>query len=121
MPLFCRLFTSWPYSFLDLDAEEFQLSQHWVDEKQFSYGTLTYQLIPPHLIRVLLGSVPPQLPITVRRVLTGAEQTHGGLLLSITNEGDTEFTTAWLETMPWFIQFFLHTLELRVGGQQRGK
>ncbi|KEP54120.1 Gpi16 subunit GPI transamidase component [Rhizoctonia solani 123E] len=84
------------------NTEEFQLSQQWVDEKQFSYR-----------------SVPPQLPITVRRVLTGAEQTHGGLLLSITNEGDTQFTTAWLETMPWFIQFFLHTLELRVGGQQR--
>ncbi|CAE7215547.1 unnamed protein product [Rhizoctonia solani] len=78
------------------NAEEFQLSQQWVDEKHFSYGF-----------------VPPQLPITVRRVLTGAEQTHGGLLLSITNEGNTVFTTAWLETMPWFIQFFLHTLELR--------
>ncbi|KDN49986.1 hypothetical protein RSAG8_01322, partial [Rhizoctonia solani AG-8 WAC10335] len=35
------------------NAEEFQLSQQWVDEKHFSYG-----------------SVPPQLPITVRRVLT---------------------------------------------------
>ncbi|CUA76870.1 GPI transamidase component PIG-T [Rhizoctonia solani] len=84
------------------NVEEFQLSQQWVDEKQFSYA-----------------SMPPQLPITVRRVLTGTEQTHGGLLLSITNEGDTVFTTAWLETMPWFVQFFLHTLELRVEGQQR--
>ncbi|KAF8761280.1 GPI transamidase component [Rhizoctonia solani] len=85
------------------NKEEFQLSQQWVDEKVFSYGPVS-----------------PQLPITVRRVLTGAEQTHGGLLLSITNEGNTEFTTAWLETMPWFIQFFLHTLELRVDGQKRG-
>ncbi|KAF8708162.1 GPI transamidase component, partial [Rhizoctonia solani] len=85
------------------NKEEFQLSQQWVDEKVFSYGPVS-----------------PQLPITVRRVLTGAEQTHGGLLLSITNEGNTEFTTAWLETMPWFIQFFLYTLELRVDGQKRG-
>lgn len=73
------------------------------------------------LISILTAPVLPQLPITVHRVLTGAEQTYGGLLLSITNAGDTVFTTAWLETMPWFIQFFLHTLELRVDGQKRGK
>jgi hypothetical protein len=73
------------------------------------------------LIQISTGPMFPQLPINVQRVLTGAEQTHGGLRLGITNMGDTTFTTAWLETMPWFIQFFLHTMELRVDNQKRGK
>ncbi|QRV76610.1 Gpi16 subunit, GPI transamidase component [Ceratobasidium sp. AG-Ba] len=81
---------------------EFDLAQQWVDEQSFTYTP-----------------VPRALPVSIRRVLTGAEQTHGGLLLSITNQGDTNYTTAWLETMPWFIQFFLHTLELRVDGKRR--
>lgn len=74
-----------------------------------------------HLILISTGVLSPQLPVNVRRVLTGAEQTHGGLRLTITNTGETTFTTAWLETMPWFIQFFLHTMELAVDGQKRGK
>ncbi|KAG8738458.1 Subunit of the glycosylphosphatidylinositol transamidase complex-like protein [Ceratobasidium sp. 414] len=84
------------------NADQFDLAQQWVDEQSFTYAP-----------------TPDELPISVRRALTGAEQTHGGLLLSITNRGDTTHTTAWLETMPWFIQFFLHTLELRIDGQKR--
>ncbi|QRW05512.1 Gpi16 subunit, GPI transamidase component [Ceratobasidium sp. AG-Ba] len=84
------------------NSGEFDLAQQWVDEQSFTYTP-----------------VPRALPVSIRRVLTGAEQTHGGLLLSITNQGDTNYTTAWLETMPWFIQFFLHTLELRVDGKRR--
>ncbi|KAF8609557.1 Gpi16 subunit GPI transamidase component [Ceratobasidium sp. AG-I] len=84
------------------NVENFELSQQWIDEQSFSYAP-----------------TPPELPVSVRRVLTGAEQTHGGLLLSITNAGSEEHITAWLETMPWFIQFFLHTLEVRVDGQRR--
>ncbi|KAG9081986.1 Subunit of the glycosylphosphatidylinositol transamidase complex-like protein [Ceratobasidium sp. 392] len=85
------------------NAEEFDLAQKWVDEQSFTYAP-----------------TPDELPVSVRRALTGAEQTHGGLLLSITNRGDSVQTAAWLETMPWFIQFFLHTLELRIDGHKRG-
>jgi hypothetical protein len=102
-----------------LDTDEVELSQQWVDEQTFSYGMSPCSLLFTNLIRPS-APTPPELPISVRRVLTGAEQTHGGLLLSIANTGDTTHTTAWLETMPWFIQFFLHTLELRVDGQRRG-
>ncbi|KAJ7493034.1 GPI transamidase component PIG-T [Mycena galericulata] len=58
-------------------------------------------------------------PLIVRRTLQGSSQDVGTLSVFFTNDGATDIQTAYLETMPWIVQFYLHTLTLRVEGVNR--
>ncbi|KAF9559722.1 Gpi16 subunit, GPI transamidase component [Agrocybe pediades] len=55
-------------------------------------------------------------PFTVRRVLLGSTQTHGQLSVTITNQKPYTVQALYLETMPWLVQFYLHTLQAKVDG-----
>ncbi|KAJ7134086.1 GPI transamidase component PIG-T [Mycena crocata] len=55
-------------------------------------------------------------PLTIRRTLQGSAQDHGKLSVFITNDGTAAVEAAYLETMPWIVQFYLHTMHLRVDG-----
>uniref|UniRef100_A0A8H7XKW9 Gpi16 subunit, GPI transamidase component n=1 Tax=Psilocybe cubensis TaxID=181762 RepID=A0A8H7XKW9_PSICU len=56
---------------------------------------------------------------SVKRTLRGPSQAHGQLSLVITNHRPYTIHTLYLETMPWLLQFYLHTLEARVDGVLR--
>ncbi|KAJ6594185.1 GPI transamidase component PIG-T [Mycena capillaripes] len=60
-----------------------------------------------------------QAPLSVRRTLRGSAQDHGALAVSITNAGPAPVRVAYLETLPWIVYLYLHTLELTVDGVPR--
>ncbi|KAJ3515829.1 hypothetical protein NLJ89_g1507 [Agrocybe chaxingu] len=55
-------------------------------------------------------------PFSVKRMLRGSSQAWGQLSVVITNHRSTEVKTLYLETMPWLVQFYLHTIQTRVNG-----
>lgn len=59
-------------------------------------------------------------PISVKRVLRGSSQAWGQLEAVITNKSPVMVQVIYVETMPWLLQFYLHTLEARVNGIKTG-
>jgi phosphatidylinositol glycan class T len=59
-------------------------------------------------------------PLSIQRFLTGGGQSRGGLSILITNKDPTQdLEVVYLESMPWFIKFYLHTLTSSVHGEKR--
>jgi phosphatidylinositol glycan class T len=59
---------------------------------------------------------PGTTPFSVKRTLTGSSQAFGRLSVVITNHRTEAINVLYLETMPWLLQFYLHTLEARIDG-----
>ena len=59
-------------------------------------------------------------PISVKRALRGSSQAWGQLEAVITNQSPVMVQVIYVETMPWLLQFYLHTLEARVNGTKTG-
>jgi len=59
------------------------------------------------------------IPFSVKRTLRGSSQAWGQLSVVITNHRSSTVHALYLETMPWLLQFFVHTLEARVDGTVR--
>lgn len=59
--------------------------------------------------------------LSVQRTLKEASQLNGQLSISLTNNDDTNLDVLYLETMPWIVQFYLHTLVPRVNGVVQSK
>lgn len=59
-------------------------------------------------------------PISVKRTLRGSSQAWGQLETVITNHSPVMVQVAYVETMPWLLQFYLHTLEARLNGIKTG-
>ncbi|KAI0287503.1 GPI transamidase component PIG-T [Multifurca ochricompacta] len=53
--------------------------------------------------------------LSIRRTLKGSSQTHGVLSIVIRNNQPVTIRTHYLETMPWHVEFFLHTLRVSCG------
>ena len=56
----------------------------------------------------------------MKRALRGSSQAWGQLEVVITNQGPVMVQVVYVETMPWLIQFYLHTLEARINGTKTG-
>lgn len=63
----------------------------------------------------------PLTDISVRRNLKGTGQADARLTLELTNNLPIQVSTGYLETMPWHLQFYLHTLRAHVDGAPRGE
>ncbi|TFK48825.1 Gpi16 subunit, GPI transamidase component [Heliocybe sulcata] len=61
----------------------------------------------------------PLSQVSVQRTLKGTSQSRGQLSVSIANSLPSEIQAIYLETMPWHVQFYLHTLKIVVDGQAR--
>ncbi|KAI9436594.1 GPI transamidase component PIG-T [Lactarius indigo] len=59
--------------------------------------------------------IPPLSDLSVRRTLKGSSQTHGELSVVVRNNRPVPVRTHYLETMPWHVEFFLHTLSVTCG------
>ena len=57
--------------------------------------------------------------LDIMRTLTGSTQSRGQLSVLIRNNLPSEMQVVYLETMPWLVQFYLHTMRLSVNGSQR--
>jgi len=62
----------------------------------------------PHPLRL---SSPP---VQAARSITGYGQERGGLQTTITNPNDETLEIVYLESLPWFMKLFLHTLKAEV-------
>ncbi|KOS22092.1 GPI transamidase component GPI16 [Escovopsis weberi] len=68
------------------------------------------------------GEAPPTLDIVkpetpalfAERSFTGHGQEHGGVQAILTNPGDTEVEFVYMESLPWFMRIYLHTLSTRI-------
>lgn len=75
------------------------------------------------VVHVDLGLEQPGRPLTdfeVTRTLTGATQAQGLLRVTLRNLRDHDIELLYVETMPWFVTFYLHTLALTINGVRRG-
>ncbi|TFK38924.1 GPI transamidase component PIG-T [Crucibulum laeve] len=57
-------------------------------------------------------------PLKIQRTLKGSSQARGQLSLVIANHGQVSQQVVYLETMPWLVQFYLHTLKTSVNGAE---
>jgi len=60
------------------------------------------------------------MPLSVRRTLRGSSQARGQLSIVLTNNLPTEMHVIYLETMPWLLQFYLHTLRIHCNSEPCG-
>lgn len=85
----------------------------WPEEQRFSYRTHTsssYLALPKNYDAAL--DMAPLSDLSVLRTLKGSSQTHGELSIVIRNNQDVTVRAHYLETMPWHVEFFLHTLRV---------
>ncbi|KAH9165570.1 GPI transamidase component PIG-T [Lactarius sanguifluus] len=76
-------------------TSDLNIVMKWPEEERFSYPL----------------NIPPLSDLSVQRTLKGSSQTHGELSVVVRNNrpcGCPQRTI--LETMPWHVEFFLHTL-----------
>ena len=68
-------------------------------------------------------SNPGNLPLTavsVQRTLSSPNQARGKLTMTIKNHNPEELKVIYLESMPWLLQFYLHTIQIHCDGHRRG-
>ncbi|KAJ3843884.1 GPI transamidase component PIG-T [Lentinula raphanica] len=63
---------------------------------------------------------PPLVPFSVRRNLLGATQDRGQLSIVVTNNQQDTLQLLYLETMPWIVQLYLHTIRVHSDDVPRG-
>ncbi|KEY69454.1 hypothetical protein S7711_01996 [Stachybotrys chartarum IBT 7711] len=61
--------------------------------------------------------VEPETPLLfAERSFTGHGQEHGGVQAILTNPGAHEVEFVYMESLPWFMRIYLHTLSTRISG-----
>lgn len=67
-----------------------------------------------------MGAAPPTKipppPLVVRRLRSGVGQERGRLGVELINYLDAAIEVVWVETWPWWVRTFVHTLEATVAG-----
>ncbi|KAH8082457.1 Gpi16 subunit GPI transamidase component [Cristinia sonorae] len=86
-------------------AKPLDISMQWQEESKFIYP--------------LASSIPPLTPISVQRTLKGSVQSQGRLSVVIQNHLPFTMQVSYLETMPWLLQFYLHSLRVTHNGGPR--
>jgi len=80
-------------------TEPFEAAMQWLSEGFFAYPLNADQQSP--------------VPMSVQRTLRGSSQARGQLSVFLSNNWPTKMRVIYLETMPWLLQFYLHTLQIR--------
>ena len=58
--------------------------------------------------------------LSIQRTLKSVNKYRGSLNVAITNNRGGDIQTRYLETIPWFVQLYLHTLRIECNGTSRG-
>jgi len=66
-----------------------------------------------------IGKQNPVSALSIRRTLKSVNKYRGSLNVAVTNNGGDDIQTTYLETIPWFVQLFLHTLRIECNGTSR--
>ncbi|KAI8986119.1 Gpi16 subunit GPI transamidase component [Trametes punicea] len=87
---------------LESDQEALDVAMQWPGEDRFEYPDVSKAL--------------PLTDISVRRNLKGTGQAEARLIVEVTNNLPVPIRAGYLETMPWHLQFYLHTLRAHIDG-----
>jgi GPI-anchor transamidase subunit T len=81
-----------------------------------AHYTLTDQPFNFHVSFAQESTLPTPIspPLTVSRWLTGHGQERGGLQVLLTNTSPSQVEIVYLESLPWFMKPYLHTLKATV-------
>lgn len=60
-----------------------------------------------------------QPPIYAERTFTGHGQEHGGVQAILRNPSFSDVEITYMESLPWFMKLYIHTLTLKLGDTQR--
>ncbi|KAI0691254.1 Gpi16 subunit GPI transamidase component [Cerioporus squamosus] len=90
---------------VDASKEALDVAMRWPTEDTFEYPNTS--------------EAPPLTEVSVRRNLKGTNQAEAQLTLVVTNNLPVQVIAGYLETMPWLLQFHLHTLHAYVNGVAR--
>ncbi|KAI0369392.1 Gpi16 subunit GPI transamidase component [Pilatotrama ljubarskyi] len=90
---------------IDSGKEALDISMQWPGEGSFEYQDTS--------------KAPPLTDISVRRNLEGTGQAEARLTLEVANNLPIQVSAGYLESMPWHLQFYLHTLRAHVDGAPR--
>ncbi|KAG5642984.1 hypothetical protein DXG03_001800 [Asterophora parasitica] len=61
----------------------------------------------------------PTSSLSVQRTLRGSSQARGQLSVVLSNHRNEPLHVVYLETMPWLVQFYLHTMKIDINGLPR--
>lgn len=87
---------------------------HVEEDREFTL-VLTKPDLLPEGQEPLPDIVKPETPVLyAERSFTGYGQEHGGVQAILTNPGDEEVEFVYMESLPWFMRIFLHTLSTRI-------
>ncbi len=76
-------------------------------------GEFTLVLTPPETKGLEVNE--PETPILfAERSFTGHGQEHGGVQAILTNPSDEEVEFVYMESLPWFMRIYLHTLSTQI-------
>ncbi|CDO72260.1 hypothetical protein BN946_scf184970.g112 [Trametes cinnabarina] len=108
------------------DHEPLDVAMKWPDENSFAYREHPIKFVHTDFADIDsfaadTSKVSSLTDISVRRNLKGTSQADAHLTLEVTNNLPVRVKTGYLETMPWHLQFYLHTLCAHVDDSQRGK
>ncbi|KAF9263700.1 GPI transamidase component GPI16 [Marasmius fiardii PR-910] len=84
-------------------AEPFNVGIEWAEEFEYPSTLRDSSLVP----------------ISIHRTLQGHSQDRGRLVVTLRNNGPNDVEVLYLETMPWLLQFYLHTTTIYVDGVPR--
>ena len=68
-----------------------------------------------------MRKVTPLTPLSIQRTLQSVNQYRGTLNVAVRNNLDADIRALYLETMPWLVQFFLHSLQIECNGLTRSQ
>ncbi|KAM0259362.1 hypothetical protein ACHAQJ_003394 [Trichoderma viride] len=87
---------------------------HIEEEREFTL-VLTKSESPVEGEAAPLGIVKPETPVLyAERSFTGHGQEHGGVQAILTNPGHDSVEFVYMESLPWFMRVYLHTLSARI-------
>lgn len=81
------------------------VEMHWHEEASFQNPT---------------GKQDPVSALSIQRTLKSVNKYRGSLNVAVRNNEGDDIRTTYLETLPWFVQPFLHTLRIECNGTLRG-
>jgi len=82
-------------------------------------GPLNIDMRWQEAFEYLTGDVTPLTQLSIQRTLQSVSQYRGSLNVVIRNNAEHEIKTVYLETMPWMVNFFLHSLRIKSAGLPR--
>ncbi|KZW01503.1 Gpi16 subunit, GPI transamidase component [Exidia glandulosa HHB12029] len=82
-------------------------------------ATFPFEVTVRHPVNTISSHRRTSPSVSLRRTMTGSAQYAGGLLVQLENARNETVRVSYLETLPWFVTLYLHTLEIRVNDDPR--